>query len=95
MTKKTPEDTALNKLILSQTGIYHLHQLANQVRSSTGARYKLSDEASRIQLIRDSADSAHKVTQTYFAAFISALNHQQLDLLTRLGAFNASYAKAS
>jgi hypothetical protein len=85
----------LNKLILTQTGVYHLHQLANQVRSTTGARYKLSDEASRINLIRDSATSNHKVTQTYLAAFLSALTGQQLDFLSSLGVLGAPLAKAS
>jgi hypothetical protein len=89
------EDTILNKLILSQTGVYHLHQLANQLRQITGARYKLSDEASRINMIRDAAASTHKVIQTYLAAFTSALSHQQIELLTRLGIFSPRLAKAS
>ena len=77
----------MNKLILNQTGVYYLHQLANQVRTFTGARYKLSDEASRIDLIRDAAASNHKIIQTYFAAFTSALNSEQMDMLTSLGVF--------
>lgn len=84
----------MSKLILSQTGVYHLHQLANQVRTTTGARYKLSDEASRINLIRDSSASNHKVTQTYLAAFVSALSEQQRSFLLDLGVFGAPLAKA-
>lgn len=77
----------MNKLILNQSGVYYLHQLANQVRAVTGARYKLSDEASRIDLIRDAAASNHQVIQTYFAAFTSVLNSAQMDLLTSMGVF--------
>ncbi|GAB1262704.1 hypothetical protein [Aurantivibrio plasticivorans] len=75
----------MNKLILSQSGVYRLQQLASQVHTLTGVRHKLSDEAAMIDLLKNCAQSSDKVIQTYFAAFTSELNEDQVNSLLARG----------
>lgn len=75
----------MEKIIFSQTGVYRLQQLASQVRSITGIRHKLSDESAMLELLRACASSKHQVIQTYFAAFASELNDQQMSSLLAKG----------
>lgn len=75
----------MDKLIFSQSGVYRLQQLASQVRSITGIRHRLSDESAMFELLRTCAASKHKVIKTYFAAFTSELNEQQVSSLSAKG----------
>ncbi len=75
----------MSNLIFSQSGVYRLQQLANQVYSYTGTRHKLSDPKAMLTLLRDSAESSHQVIQTYFAAFTSELDEIQRHTLTDHG----------
>ena len=75
----------MEKLILSQSGVYRLQQLASQVHHVTGIRHKLSDESAMLNLLRDCANSKDKVIQTYFAAFSSELNEDQASKLRARG----------
>jgi len=75
----------MDKLILSQTGVYRLQQLASQVRHITGIRHKLADECAMLELLRSCASSKHVVIRSYFAAFASELNDQQRSSLQARG----------
>ena len=75
----------MEKLILSQSGVYRLQQLASQFHHLTGVRHKLSDNEAMIDLLRDCATSGDKVIQTYFAAFTSELEPEQVSSLVAMG----------
>lgn len=75
----------LDKLIFSQSGVYRLQQLASQVHTVTGTRHKLSDESAMIDMLRNCANSEHKVIQTYFAAFTGELSEDQVNSLLARG----------
>lgn len=75
----------MRKLIFSQSGVYRLQQLASQVRHHTGVRHRLSDEDAMIAMLRDCANSNNEVIQTYFAAFTSELDADQVNSLLAFG----------
>lgn len=78
-------EAILNKLIFSQTGVYRLQQLANQVHMHTGVRHKLSDQQAMLQLLRDSALSNDDTIQEYLAAFTNELDDSQKASLLNTG----------
>ena len=75
----------MEKLIFSQSGVYRLQQLATQFHHQTGIRRRLSSEEDMIDLLRDCAVSKDKIIQTYFAAFASELDAEQVNSLAALG----------
>lgn len=75
----------MDKLILSQSGVYRLQQLASQFHHLTGVRHKLSNNDDMIDLLRDCASSKDKVIQTYFAAFTNELGPEQVNSLVAMG----------
>jgi hypothetical protein len=75
----------LEKIIFSQSGVYRLQQLATQFHHQTGVRRRLSSSEDMIDLLRDCAESKDKVIQTYFAAFTSELDPNQVNSLSALG----------
>ncbi len=75
----------MEKLIFSQSGVYRLQQLASQVHSITGVRYRLSDSDAMLELLRKCSRSGDKVIQTYFAAFSNELDDDQMETLVSQG----------
>ena len=75
----------MDKLIFSQTGVYRLQQLANQVHQHCNVRYKLSKQAGIIDLLRYSSKSEHRVVMAYYVAFTNSLNSLQRDQLNKSG----------
>lgn len=74
----------MDKIILSQSGVYRLQQLASQVYHHTRVRYKLSDQAGMVNMLSDASRSNHKVIRAYFAAFSQELSaEQRVELMDR------------
>lgn len=73
------------KIILSQSGVYRLQKLANQVHNTTGIRHRLSDQASMLKLIDFSSHCENSLIHTYLAAFASELDAGTLESLENQG----------
>jgi len=71
----------LDTLIFSQSGVYRLQQLANQVRNVTGIRHKLSDPSDVVSLLQKCSRSNNQVIQTYYNAFTNELDAEQMQSL--------------
>ena len=71
--------------ILSQTGVYRLQQLANNVRQKTGVRHKLSDPKSVISLLRYSSTCTDKNIRGAFASFTDELSDDHREYLATRG----------
>ena len=75
----------MKSLMLSQSGIYRLQQLANMVRQKTGVRHKLSEDKSVVNLLRYSCTSTDTTIYKVFNAFTDELNDEQRGLLQSRG----------
>lgn len=71
----------MDQLIFSQAAVFRLQQLANRVCQQTGTRYKLSDTAGIVSLLRESEQSQSRDIRLYYEAFVMELNKRQLDSL--------------
>lgn len=72
-------------VVFSQAGIFHLQQLETQFRKRFGKRFKLSEEEGRMELIRESSDSADHIIQKYFRTFYHELEPQLVQELISRG----------
>jgi hypothetical protein len=64
-------------LVLSQSGIYRLQQLATVVRQKTGVRHKLSDPKDIINLLRFSCTSPDSNIYDSYNYFTNELDEDQ------------------
>jgi hypothetical protein len=64
-------------LVLSQSGIYRLQQLATVVRQKTGVRHKLSDPKDIINLLRFSCTSPDSNIYDTYNYFTNELDQDQ------------------
>jgi|GEM_PF-1118094 len=78
---------------LSQTGIYHLQQLANLVKQKTGVRHKLSDHADMINLLRYSSTSSDETICATYTDFTESLEDDQQGYLTARGILSPLFIK--
>ncbi len=76
---------SVDKFVMSQSGVYRLHQLAHQVHTATGVRHKLSDHDSLLNLLDFSSHCSNSTIQTYLAAFTSELDSEVVDELEENG----------
>ena len=63
----------MDALIYNQASIFHLQQLEIQYRKKFGKHHRLSNEASRNELINESSVSPDRVIQKYFRQFCHEL----------------------
>ncbi|UTF59181.1 hypothetical protein [Gilvimarinus sp. DA14] len=75
------------KLMFSEAGIYHLHQLASLVHQHTGVRHKLSSAAGQLALLQTSASSTQSDIQSCCNQLAATLKPQQKLALEREGIF--------
>ena len=75
----------MKSLALSQTGIYHLQQLAHLVKQKTGIRHKLSDPKDVINLLRYSSISVDENIYTTYNGFTDNLDQDQRNYLQGRG----------
>ncbi len=75
----------MNKLILSQTGVFRLQQLAHQMRSCTGIRHKLSDQKSILHLLHECQNCADTAVRKQLHAFSDILDNTQSHVLQQNG----------
>ncbi len=74
-----------DKFIFSQSGVYRLQQLANQVHSTTGVRHRLSNQDSLLRLLDFSSHCSDNIIQTYLVAFTSELDTEVINDLKERG----------
>lgn len=75
----------MKSLVLTQTGIFRLQQLANMVRQRTGVRHKLSDQKSIVNLLRYSCTSTDTTIYRAFGTFTDELDDEQRAYLQSRG----------
>ena len=75
----------MNQLIFNQASIFHLQQLEVQFRKRQGVRHRLSEEASRLELISQSSQSSDIIIQKYFRRFAHELEPELVEELIARG----------
>lgn len=75
----------MQTVIFSQGSIFHLQKLEAEFRRRQGERFRLSDEAQRLELIRRSSLSSDQVIQKYFRRFCHELEPALVEELVSLG----------
>ncbi len=83
----------MNTLIFNQASIFHLQQLEIQYRKKFGKHHKLSDEASRNELINESSASSDRIIQKYFRQFCHELEPGLIEELVMRGVVKPPKAK--
>ena len=83
----------MDALIFNQASIFHLQQLEFQYRKKFGKHHRLSNEASRNELINESSISPDRVIQKYFRQFCHELEPALIEELVMRGVVKPSEIK--